>query len=714
MERYAGDTWDIMKISPADEQIKVYCRVISDETSHQYPVCVNLANSCSVELFELKDQTAFEVFSKRDKIVNSPTRVNKENPVHVNEIVPCVENFSFDRIFGESDSIESIFKCLDLNLEYNHCVISINRSNLLTLKNGLIVHTLNLACEQGFLIDIGMANITLGQVQSVYKGYKRIENLVSGIRHLFDQEYFNPKRVKEDIYVTTFVLEKERIRTCVQFVDISQLSKYTETLGKILTNCNFIKDGLMQAKDSLVQMLTKTICFGGKIHIFGHIQPSLPFLNSNRVLLYYIDNIIQNRQKNRNAYTELLLKEVRKLQKVNTDVVKQQNELSTQVMLLKEQLKEESQIPKCSKILEAVEETNEEYNKTQDSQVLKENNKVSTELVDMYEKVCASLKACENRCQELKDRCIYAEKQKTDYQDKVKMLDVTVSNYASQVKKLESELRLERGISNDYESLVKKQQCEKQVLESSLESLSNTIKTNKISHSPNQDLDQIHTHYYEQISSLYQAFIAYDLAKSSHLEDIEFKYNNLVQKYNTRQSELMKAGKDLIDSYEHLLEEQDSALKSKIVKIQEENEEKSKKIQNLSEKIQNFNELTQKCEELNNILANTKKSCSDEYNKKLQENSHQLKLRLKAKLNSIKGEYVKELEELTDQIKTLESEKQKLVKKNNQLATQIAENQAKHEKFVKDLKGMNELQTKKLKEDIEALKIMNFGNTKKK
>lgn len=707
-----------MKISTADEQIKVYCRIISDETSHQYPVCVNLADNHSVELVEMKDQSAFEVFSKRDKIFNSPVKANKENFVEMNEFVPTVENFKFDRIFGESDSMESIFRCIDFSLEYSHCLISINRSNLLTSKNGLIASTLNLAQEKGFSIEVGMASIILGQVQSVFKGYRKIENLFCGIKNLFELEYFNPKKVKEDIYVTTLILEKERIKTCVQFADISQLSKYTEVLGKILTNCNFFKDGHIQAKDPLVQMLTKTICFGGKIHIFGHIQPSLPFLNSNRLLLYYIDNIIQNRQKNRNAYTELLLKEVRKLQKVNLNAVKQQNDLSTQVMLLKEQLKEESQKPKNPKFCETVQESSEEYIKTQDSQ--KESQRAPRELVDMYEKMCASLNSSENRCQELKDMCLYAEKQKTDLVDRVKMLDVTVSNYASQVKKLESDLRLERGISNDLEKLVNKHKNEIQVLETSLETLSNTIKTNKIPQYSHIDADDIHAHYYEHTTALVQTFYALDELKNYYIEDLESKYNNLVTKYNNRQEELILAGREMIEYYDLMLEEQDSELKSRIADIEEENEDKSiniqiltEKVQVLSEKVQSFDELTQKCEELNNLLTNTKKSCSEEYNKKLLENSHQLKMRLKSKLSSLKSEYVKELEDLTDKVNLLESEKQKLVKKNNQLLVQLTEKDVKQEKFLKDVRAEYEINIKKLKEDIDALKIMNLPKSKR-
>ena len=328
-----------MKISTAEDQIKLYLRVIGDDATFQYKKCIKIASRTMLELFDTStDQGVSEGFVKKDRIQNSP-KSNKEalpQPIILSE--PKQYSFTFDHIFYEDESLEAINNYINIDISYNNCLISLGKSDIFTSKQGFIIKTILYALSSEYKIEIGCASLNSDKIISLTEGYKEVKDIQEAASLLFTLDYFMPRKSRDEINVTTLILSKENEKNYLQFADVHQCGKGIDTLSKVLTNSIFSRDGPIQAKDALVQTLTKSICFGGKIIIIGNIFPTSPYIFQSRSILLYIDNIQKNRYRNRNAYTDLLLKEVRKLQKNNIKYSKKNDELSTQMMLMKDQL----------------------------------------------------------------------------------------------------------------------------------------------------------------------------------------------------------------------------------------------------------------------------------------------------------------------------------------------------------------------------------------
>ena len=327
-------------MNASDDHITVYVRVLSDDTTGEYNRCIEITSRTSLNLIEISsDQSSNKAFEKKDKIRNSPptkdTSVTCQGPI--NQEIKRYQ-FSFHHIFYENEHLNDIWEHLKIDIRKNNCIICIGKSDTIISKYGLIIQSIKQAFDNNYSIEFGCVGIVADKITSLTNGYQSITNYSETFNLLYCLDYFNPRKLRDEVNVCTMILTKDTERKCIQFTDVNQNCRALDFLKKILTNVDYTRGGDAQAKDPLVQMLTKSICFGGKITVIGNISPIAPFMITTRSILFFTDCIEKHKDKNRSAFIDLLLKEVRKLQKSNLVKDKKHSEISSQVMLLKDQL----------------------------------------------------------------------------------------------------------------------------------------------------------------------------------------------------------------------------------------------------------------------------------------------------------------------------------------------------------------------------------------
>ena len=671
-----------MKISSADDMTRVYCRLIKDDASFQYPSCIKVLSKTTLELIDQSDQVSLDMFAKKDKILNSPN-MNKENHWIKPESSKSIEKYLFDRIFSEHDTLEDISSFLNLDLDYNHCIISICRSNLFASSNGLIPSILRKAIESGYSAEIGMAKINLGSSSSVVKGYKCVNEYVEGFRFLFETEYFNPRKAKDDVYVTTFILTRNEEKSFVQFADISQLSKNTDALAKILTDTEFNRDGGMQACNHLIQILSKSICFGGQIHVFGHIQKTAPYFALNRTILYFMDHIFHNRGKSRNAYSDLLLCEIKKLQKENLKL-KGQGQFSTQIFLTKDQYIEQADKQKKQKLLEIIEEAKDE------SAEVSENFEINNEIQKVGKDSCDSFFKLQNNELEKKVQCL--ENIITSLKTSSKNCESELNNLKEKNKHLEEEIKFYKQTYHSTDHLAARLSEENKALKDKIHGIDLT----KQKKSPDKficdELDSVHRHYYEVMTALVHMYNSYEELMSFRLEEIYNLYSAAVDKYNLEIINFQSNNdQKLIE-----LENENKSLNGKIMEISFELQKKNKEIeQNLLE------------------ISNMKTEIQEVTNKVKEENSHNLKKDLKISLNREKKKFQKNIDELEKRNRMLEEQNQLLSQKYNECKTENLNLSTKCDNITEELAD-TKIKLSNLQENYEYLKKIAECKSKKK
>lgn len=709
-----------MKIANPDEQIKLYIRVLGDDTSFQYPRCIKIPSRNLLELIEIQtDLSASSGFAKRDKIQNSPLSIKESCNQNAITIEPKQYSFTFDYIFNEEDTLESISNYLPLDFSYHNCIISIGKSDIFTSRYGYVLKTISNGLEQGFKVEIGCASLNSDKILSLTEGFKEIKDLHDAGQLLFSLDYFIPRKPRDEINVTTIILTKDTHKTYFQFADINQYGRVIDTLSKVLTNNSFSRGGTVQAKDPLVQILTKSLCFGGKILIFGNIFPTYPYLLQTRSILLYIDNIMQNRFRNRNAYTDLLLKEVRKLHKNILKASKKNEEISSQMLLLKDQLytqatqfnQEKNKIElECKKLEFEVTEYKDNWIKSElgisESSVNKaynelENrlNKKEAELIESY-KLNTHLKSVlqqlelekkdfDSRYSLVHDRYVKLEKENADYKQKISDLQYSADQTWKHITVIESDLSQTKSKLQESEKNCKKMKdalSELEIAKTALLLSSQTPRNEEVySLGPQQSL---HTQYYELLVIMWRFTLGLKEEAIDQLKLAQLKYDELYHDLKSRELYLMLKIHELNDCYVKSAEKHDTENKKML-------EEALKQ-----KKILEINEIT-----LKEDVEKNKKNCSDikamyaKVKEEYREEIHNFKHQIKEKLKEKQQEFNAKNEELHEQNK-------KLLMEKNQLLTVEVELKSKYELEIQQILEDKNSEIKNLQEQLEILKMI--------
>lgn len=340
-----------------EERVSVVLRLYGDETINQYQRCVSIINRDVIQLSETpehQDINDIEGFVRKDKLAHSP---HKSEPGHILDHPEAFSQeisspkskiketpgdflkekpqlYNFDYVYLENEPVELIVQNLNLDLKKNNCLVSVGRSEALTVKGGMIISMLKRAFDETFEVFISCAIINT-KVQPLIESNREISRFEEGLSLLYSLDYFNPRKPKESLVVTTITLEKQGEKSYLQFVDISQMGKAVENLGLVLTNSEDSTE--IPAKDKLIQVLSKTICSSGKVILLGNINPTIPYYTHSRNTLNFLDNIYKNRHKSKTLYTTLLLRQIERLQKTSNLASRNHEELGTQINQIKEE-----------------------------------------------------------------------------------------------------------------------------------------------------------------------------------------------------------------------------------------------------------------------------------------------------------------------------------------------------------------------------------------
>ena len=687
--------------SPSEDHIQVYVRALGDDTSFQYSRCIEICSRTSLNLLEQPlGPSIAQGFEKKDKIQNSPP-VRESSPPSPPS--PCIKSypFSFTRIFYESESIDSISTALQLDSSQNRCIISLGRSDTLISKHGLIVKTLLQASESKYSIEVGCLSINSDKFTSLTNGYQRVESLTEILSLLFTLDYFNPRKTRDEINVTTVILTRDLAKTYVQFADIHQLNKGSDVLAKVLTNCHFSRDGSAQAKEPLVQALAKSICFGGKIMVIGNIYPTVPFIIQTRAILYYLDNVEKNKNRNKGAYIELLLKEVRKLQKNNEKLNNRYEEMSSQVMLLKDQLS--TQYIQINQIDIEKKQLENEINQAREKNIIAHDEERyqarnilegnESEIAELREenyqlhgltaKYQEDLKETENKFKRIYERYTTSEKENGDLLQKIKELQYNADQTWKHVLKVESELTQYKSKFKDLEDQNKILK-EKILEQESSKSANTSIAVDKISEN---EAEKIHLQYYEQIVVLNRALYAMKKHEDTIVNEAQAQYSDLLQEYRTRERFLNSQGREVLRYYLEEIEKHDLRAK-----------EKSEEMQRI------INQLEDNEKILREELEQQKKSNVD-----VKHEIHVFKNKLKEKAKCEIAEFIKKYEEAKEVHKKILNEKNQLMIEKNALIAQGVDEKAKIDSERHRFFEEKQL----LLENIEKLKELREPNAKR-
>jgi chromosome segregation ATPase len=416
--------------------------------------------------------------------------------------------------------------------------------------------------------------------------------------------------------------------------------------------------------------------------------------------------LYKNRGKPRNAYSELLIGEIIKLQKSNSRL-REKVQSSTQVLLTQEEVKDQKKF--MNRPLEIIEEKEEGFEHQEDHLG---RTKCTKECNEMFEKIQEQNKELESQLKELKNEISALKNmEKNQYSElnnfKMKnkelndeLLILKGCNPESTVKIAEENSKIHEKLSKITEENLKltekfsKTTKENSELKEALVKISGDLKNNEeclkslekqskrdeetlLSHKKtlsgensisksgfeqeNPDINAIHKHYYELITAEAHAIKSYEDLMNFRLEELHGLYSSTVDKYNqdihqkihlkieTLQNEIKTLKGKLMET-SHEIQEKNKDLELKKSEIQAKNNE-------LFAKNQEINGKTQELDNLNLKMNEAQKHFEFE-------KSHELKRRFTKALEKEKSIFKSELDEKSSIIKQLE---QKVFYLNSQI-----------------------------------------------
>lgn len=665
----------LIMLSSNEISIQAYVRVIDDATSLEYPRCIEILGPSSILLVEPASMQT-SAFEKKDKIKNSP---NNPEPLPQPQTDSRRFSFVFTQIFSENEPISAISNALNLSTIHSHCIINVGKSDTLISRHGIIISSINTASKANYTVDFCLVSINYNKIASLTNGYQRITDFPSMIKQLYALDYFNPKKPRDEMNIMTMILCRNYEKIYLQFADVSQIGNSFEVLQSLLTNTYFARQGSRLAKEPLVHVLSKSICLGGKVSVIANIYPTLPFIIQTRSVLVFLNDVERNKDRSRGEYLNLMLKEIKKLQK---NSLRSTSALNNEVKLLKEQLLTQGE--QLTQVNLENDRLDREKSQYLVAKIANENNSIVNDLQNSlsaalakYDKLQILFGQQQNELQELKkkdqrgqERLIQLEKENWEYIQNLRKLQGYADNTWETTSKMEKDLAQEKIRAQKLEEICEKKQKRIEVLEQE--------KLNKYSNNTEEEIpmateiEAIHMEHYEQIVVLNRIILGLQDVYLEEKNEIRDKYAEMYESYKDTEIELTKRCKDL---------ENQILVNSRRFEEQLRNVEKEKNIAK---------------DESENL-------------KKTNGNMHNFKNRIKEKAKAKVAEYSKKIEEFKEAIKKLLNEKNNLIEEINGLTSKASEDKMKFEKERQKLREEKEI----LLANIEKLKELREPHLRK-
>lgn len=393
-----------MDLKSREDNVTVILRLLGDGTSDQYKKCVELKGRHSVHFRRSSNFKAEELegFRKKDKIVHSPLRESENcspshkfrsnsTPTSSKKTTENTRTFAYDYVVSEKEGNSAVCEQLNVELGKHNCIISVGRSETLTGDDGVILTLLNKVFELGFELKIGCCALVSGKVMNFIEGMRPVASEAEAAAVLKGLDYFNVKKPKDPIVVTTFMLKTEEDTVFTQLVDVSMLNKSVQTLGKVLTNTDYSGETPVHINEKLVQILYKSLGLGAEVNVIGNITPTEPHTQGVKNVLDYLDVIHRDKHKKKTTYTNILLIQIETLNKKLQTAAKNNENYRKQLAATSEEkggLEEEN-----GKLNSIMNQMSFKHNKSEETQLrteiksLKELNMIKAdEVVELQQK----------------------------------------------------------------------------------------------------------------------------------------------------------------------------------------------------------------------------------------------------------------------------------------------------------------------------------------
>lgn len=277
--------------------MNVLLRVLDDTLVQGSEKSLTVLSNQTVELVE-SSPLAVDGFAKKDKLVYSPS--NKVLSQQSEDFKLCpVRTFSFDSVLVNEYLAPEILK--------SSILVSIGKSDTLTSPNGLIFQSILAAFADSWTVQITCGYVNQGK----FSCYIDKLTLTCGkdAEKLFNFEYFSSDKMRENLVITTLVLEKDLSRRVLNFFDVSQVGKFSEFFFNIF--CSGAISEKTQGDDIIYEILGNAFGYSPKITIIGNISPLLQYATQTRTIVLSLDALKKKRKNLNKAFPRLLLQELR-------------------------------------------------------------------------------------------------------------------------------------------------------------------------------------------------------------------------------------------------------------------------------------------------------------------------------------------------------------------------------------------------------------------
>lgn len=309
------------------QKFTVALRLLEDETLDQYSKSVQpLSNHC-VQIIESPSLSSIEGFIKKDKLSHSPDR-SFQSVNEGSKVENLITVFNFDKVFTSEQ--------FDLEPNQNYFVLNIGKGDTLMGKNGLIFKSIRNGLKGMWSVKVSCGYFNQGKIMNYLDGAVQVKK-EEEVENLLNFEYFNLKKLREVLVITCVEMEKQGVRKVAQFVDLLQPGKIADVLMKVLMNTE--NNEKIQGEEAILEKLS-ALALSPKILVIGSIYPVLPYVQQSKIILQYISQIYENKTKINTEYTKILLDELQKQIKYNTEASKNLQNSKLIISDLQEQKKE--------------------------------------------------------------------------------------------------------------------------------------------------------------------------------------------------------------------------------------------------------------------------------------------------------------------------------------------------------------------------------------
>jgi hypothetical protein len=290
------------------QQVSVILRILNDENLDLYDKCITQISKTCVEV---KDSSSFPIegFIKKDKLVNSPDPQSRFS--FPEEPSPAASSiYTFDAIIQDLPAVDLSKSTLFLN---------IGKGDTLTHPAGLIYSLVSQALAENFTLKISSYYLFQNKLVPYVENLAPI-SCMQDVEAFWQTDYFNMKKCKEIFVCTTIEIEKNNMSKMFQFIDVLQVGRITELIGKLMTNVEDCEK--LQGEENILDLIGGCLPLATKIYCIGNILPMQPYLQQNKYMLNYLEAIYNNKRLIDTVFTKTILKEFRKVWGKNREMAK--------------------------------------------------------------------------------------------------------------------------------------------------------------------------------------------------------------------------------------------------------------------------------------------------------------------------------------------------------------------------------------------------------